>query len=181
MQLKWLIELNEKNHTPLCVTLVRRDQPVNRHDAKDEAGDEMYRNGDNFWNTIEIAGDDDVVFPEMNATQRSHEIVQDNEEEFRFTNDDLIASVSRGHQAGPSSQSFRTTQVIPNVEDLHVDRLFDKKKDLQEVVHLIVLKHNFEFKVKKSNKTLYTLACVDGSCKWRLRATKFDTSDIFVI
>ncbi|KAL2464868.1 Uncharacterized protein Adt_40719 [Abeliophyllum distichum] len=117
----------------------------------------------------------------MNATQRPPEIVQDNEEEFLFTNDDLIASVSRGHQAGPSSRSSRTTRVIPDVEDLHVDQLFDKKKDMQEAVHLIVLKHNFEFKVKKSNKTVYTLACVDGSCKWRLRAMKFDTSDIFVI
>ncbi|KAL2524604.1 Uncharacterized protein Adt_09658 [Abeliophyllum distichum] len=52
MQLKWLIELNEKHHTPLCVTLVMRDQLMNRHDAWDEARDEMYRNGDDFWNTL---------------------------------------------------------------------------------------------------------------------------------
>ncbi|KAL2472751.1 uncharacterized protein Fot_48487 [Forsythia ovata] len=109
MQLKWLIELNEKHHTLLCVTLVKREQPMNRHDTWDEAWDvakdEIYRNGDDFWNTAELARDDDVVFSETNATQRPPEIVQDNEEKFPFTNDDLIASVLRGHQAGPSSRS----------------------------------------------------------------------------
>ncbi|KAL2468536.1 uncharacterized protein Fot_50112 [Forsythia ovata] len=46
MQLKWLIELNENHHTPLCVTLVRRQPPMNRHNTGDEAVDEMYHNGD---------------------------------------------------------------------------------------------------------------------------------------
>ncbi|KAL2547657.1 uncharacterized protein Fot_09187 [Forsythia ovata] len=96
MQLKWLIELNKRHHTPLCVTLIRREQPMNRpnaaNEADDEVRDELYHNRDDFWNTVEIARDDDVVFPETNATQRPPEIVQDNEEEFPFTNDDLIAS-----------------------------------------------------------------------------------------
>ncbi|KAL2510203.1 B3 DNA binding domain [Forsythia ovata] len=103
MQLKWLIELNKRHHTPLCVTLIRREQPMNRpnaaNEADDEVRDELYHNCDDFWNTVEIGRDDDVVFPETNATQRPPEIVQDNEEEFPFTNDDLIASVSRSNQA----------------------------------------------------------------------------------
>ncbi|KAL2513082.1 Uncharacterized protein Adt_18682 [Abeliophyllum distichum] len=113
----------------------------------------MYRTGDDFWNTVEISRDDDVFFLETNATQRPPEIVQDNEEEFPFTNDDLIASFSCGHQTGPTSRSSRTTQVIPDGEDLHVDQLFDKK-NLHKIVYLIALKHNFEFKVKKSNKAV---------------------------
>ncbi|KAL2529504.1 hypothetical protein Fot_22105 [Forsythia ovata] len=118
MQLKWLIELSEKQHTPLCITLMRREPPMNRHDV----GDEVYRNRDDFWDTVKIARDD-VVFSEMNATQRHHEIVQDNDEEFRFTNKDLIASVTRrqesaGHQASPSSRSSCTTQVMVGYKHL---------------------------------------------------------------
>ncbi|KAL2484797.1 Uncharacterized protein Adt_29553 [Abeliophyllum distichum] len=109
-------------------------------------GTEQKASYSSMCNSVEIARDDDVVFSKTNATQRPPEIVQDNEEKVPFTNDDLIASISRGHQAGPSSRSSRTTRVIPDVEDLHVDQLFDQKKDLQEAVHLIVLKHNFEFK-----------------------------------
>ncbi|KAL2467578.1 hypothetical protein Fot_51103 [Forsythia ovata] len=78
MQLKWLIELNKRHHTPLCVTLIRREQPMNRpnaaNEADDEVRDELYHNRDDFWNTVEIARDDDVVFPETNATQRPPEI-----------------------------------------------------------------------------------------------------------
>ncbi|KAL2546463.1 hypothetical protein Fot_15696 [Forsythia ovata] len=78
MQLKWLIELNKRHHTPLCVTLIRREQPMNRpnaaNEADDEVRDELYHNRDDFWNTVEIARDDDVVFPETNTTQRPPEI-----------------------------------------------------------------------------------------------------------
>ncbi|KAL2510303.1 B3 DNA binding domain [Forsythia ovata] len=81
------------------------NRPNAANEADDEVRDELYHNRDDFWNTVEIARDDDVVFPETNATQRPPEIVQDNEEEFPFTNDDLIASVSRSNQAGPSSRS----------------------------------------------------------------------------
>ncbi|KAL2521593.1 uncharacterized protein Fot_25516 [Forsythia ovata] len=70
MQLKWLIELNKKHHTPLCITLVRREQPMNRHNVWDEAEDEMYHNGDDFWNTVEIAQDDDIYVP--GTFSRSH-------------------------------------------------------------------------------------------------------------
>ncbi|KAL2552850.1 hypothetical protein Fot_06469 [Forsythia ovata] len=97
-------DINDKDHhTPLCVTLVRMESPVNEHDA-----------GDDFWDTMEITRDDDVVILEINATQRPREIFQDNEEEFQFTNEDLVASPTRRHesgrhQAGPSSRSSHTT------------------------------------------------------------------------
>ncbi|KAL2507389.1 uncharacterized protein Fot_31036 [Forsythia ovata] len=124
MQLKWLIELNKRHHTPLCVTLIRREQPMNRpnaaNEADDEVRDELYHNRDDFWNTVEIARDDDVVFPETNATQRPPEIVQDNEEEFPFTNDDLIASVSRSNQAGPSSRSSQIYIEIAKLKNQNI-------------------------------------------------------------
>ncbi|KAL2518776.1 Uncharacterized protein Adt_15023 [Abeliophyllum distichum] len=99
MKLKWLIEMNKNHHTPLCITLVRRKPLMNIHDVGDETGVEMYSD---FWDTMEITQDDDVFFPETNAIQRHPEIVQNNEEEIPFTNEDLIASTTRGHQDGPS-------------------------------------------------------------------------------
>lgn len=71
--------------------------------------------------------------------------------------------------------------MVPDNEDLYVEQLFETKKELQESVHLIVLKYNFEFRVKKSNRSLLTLSCVNDSCSWRLQATKMDTNECFVI
>ncbi|CAA3031907.1 cytochrome P450 93A3-like, partial [Olea europaea subsp. europaea] len=84
-------------------------------------------------------------------------------------------------QVGTSGPSSNSSRVAPDDEDLQVGQLFETKKDLQEAVHRLALKYNFEFKVKKSNKSLLTVACVEDSCNWRLRATKMDTNECFVI
>lgn len=46
-------------------------------------------------------------------------------------------------------------------------------------MHTIALKYNFEYKVKKSNKTVYTIVCVDDNCSWFLQAMKMDTNELF--
>lgn len=55
--------------------------------------------------------------------------------------------------------------MIPNDEYLHVDQMFDTKRDLLEAVCWITVKHNFEFKLKKkSNKSTFTIICMDQNC-----------------
>ncbi|XP_022893285.1 uncharacterized protein LOC111407826 [Olea europaea var. sylvestris] len=48
-------------------------------------------------------------------------------------------------------------------------------------VHMLAMKYNFEFRVKKSNKEVYTIICIDEKCKWHLRATKFKNCDYFQV
>ncbi|KAL6536104.1 hypothetical protein OROHE_012948 [Orobanche hederae] len=76
-----------------------------------------------------------------------------------------------------SSSSVR----IPEGEDIKAKQLFSTKKALTEKLQLLALKFHFEFKVKKSDKSVYTIVCVDENCGWRLRATKMKNSEIFVL
>lgn len=187
--IKALISLNEaRMTTPVCVTLVKKNVPESEHEDLD-GGD---RNVNDFWNTVEIARENDVVIPTtvihhhgITVTHRIPSIVDDNENENEFTNEDLIALSGRRHgsgsQAGMSSRTSNCSRTVPEDEDLYVEQLFETRKDLQEAVHRITLRHNFEFKVKKSDKSTYTIICIDDSCHWRLRATKMDTNEFFVI
>ncbi|KAL2514973.1 uncharacterized protein Fot_28944 [Forsythia ovata] len=111
MELQWLINLNQKCNYLLCVTFVRKNIPKNEHKVVDDQRDvnEVNPNVDDFWDTTEIAREDDVDIPE-----RISKIVQDNEDEISFTNEDLVAlsirrlELSRNSQAAPSSQSSHT-------------------------------------------------------------------------
>jgi hypothetical protein len=190
-QIKHLIQLNQgRKTTPICVSLLKKNVIEGEHEVFD--GED--RNENDFWDTVEIAREDDVVIPgavathhDVTVTRRIYEEVQDNEDERPFTNQDLIALSRQRHEsggsshAGPSTRSSNCSRVVPDDEDLHVDQLFDTKRDLQEAAHRIAMKHNFEFKVKKSNKSTYTIICVDNNCSWRLSATKMDTNEFFVV
>ncbi|XP_062113937.1 uncharacterized protein LOC133824939 [Humulus lupulus] len=60
-----------------------------------------------------------------------------------------------------------------------VVQYFVDKKELKMKVHMLAIRRNFEFKVKKSKKKLVVLVCVDPNCKWRIRATKAYTKGLF--
>jgi hypothetical protein len=191
-ELNYLLELNKMHRTPtvLGVTLITKDVIEGEREDSDRADN----NDRGFWETVEIVPADDVGIPETVAsdrdvavTRRIPSTVEDNENINDFTNENLIALSRQRHEPGGSSQvgtsgpSSNSSRVAPDDEDLQVEQLFETKKDLQEAVHRLALKYNFEFKVKKSNKSLLTVACVEDSCNWRLRATKMDTNECFVI
>ncbi|XP_022843412.1 uncharacterized protein LOC111366964 [Olea europaea var. sylvestris] len=46
---------------------------------------------------------------------------------------------------------------------------------------LLAVKCHFYYKAKNSNKSTYTIVCIDENCKWRLRATKIVESPIFEV
>lgn len=120
---------------------------------------------------------------------RVQSVVQDSENmnANEFTNEDLAALSRRrcewsgNTEAGTSGPSSNYSRVAPDDDDLHVEQQFVTKADLQVAVHELALKFNFEFKVKKSNKSLLTLVCVNDNCHWRLRATKMETNESFVV
>ncbi|XP_062085352.1 uncharacterized protein LOC133791438 [Humulus lupulus] len=78
-----------------------------------------------------------------------------------------------------STPSSNATSIDEDV--FCVGQYFVDKKELKMKVHILAIRRNFEFKVKKSNKKLVVLICVDPNCKWRIRATKTCATGLFVI
>ncbi len=58
---------------------------------------------------------------------------------------------------------------------------FRSKEDLKIALSLLAIAENFEFRVKKSNKLLIVVNCIEKECKWRVRASKLKNSSIFFI
>ncbi|XP_022875735.1 uncharacterized protein LOC111394204 [Olea europaea var. sylvestris] len=80
-----------------------------------------------------------------------------------------------------SSLCYETSVKIPERLDVRVNQLFPSKYDLISKLQLLAMKCQFEYKVKRSNKSTYTIVCIDENCKWRLRATKIVESPIFEV
>ncbi|XP_062080964.1 uncharacterized protein LOC133785763 [Humulus lupulus] len=78
-----------------------------------------------------------------------------------------------------STPSSNATSIDEDV--FCVGQYFVDKKELKMKVHMLAIRRNFEFKVKKSNKKLVVLVCVDPNCKWRIRTTKTCATGLFVI
>ncbi|KAK6160922.1 hypothetical protein DH2020_004303 [Rehmannia glutinosa] len=129
------------------------------------------RNVNDIWDGLEVIRESpsNDYNGDVFTTPPRTDFNQGTGEENQFTNEHLLSSVGS------------TSRVVPIDIGLNVDQVFDTKKELQEVVHMIALKYNFQFKTKKSNKNVYTIVCVDENCKWRLHATKFKDSDYFQI
>ncbi|KAL5538211.1 hypothetical protein UlMin_045403 [Ulmus minor] len=56
--------------------------------------------------------------------------------------------------------------------DLHEGKYFNTKNDLKRKLSDIAMKGNFEFRTRKSNRSLWVIECIDPNCSWRLRALK---------
>ncbi|XP_038905828.1 uncharacterized protein LOC120091780 [Benincasa hispida] len=84
------------------------------------------------------------------------------------------------------SSNHRTELIMPDtssfgIEDVEVGQLFLSKKNLKMRLSILSINKNFEFKVGKSTKSLFTIKCIGKTCKWSLRAVKMEGSDIFKI
>ncbi|KAK3198470.1 hypothetical protein Dsin_021885 [Dipteronia sinensis] len=57
---------------------------------------------------------------------------------------------------------------------IYKGQFFPTKKDLKRLVGLFAMRRNFEWKVKRSNKTTLHLVCLIDNGTWKLRAVKRD-------
>ncbi|XP_018453871.2 uncharacterized protein LOC108825020 [Raphanus sativus] len=108
------------------------------------------------------------------------------------------SSVSRREDSGSSSESKL------NVEDDHLaltgkedDRgksiryslvdvvkkgeTFLDKSMLKAALEMSAMKHNFDYKVVKSDRKLWYIRCIDNHCKWSVRAEGLSGSTYFII
>ncbi|KAK2652404.1 hypothetical protein Ddye_012260 [Dipteronia dyeriana] len=64
---------------------------------------------------------------------------------------------------------------------IYKGKFFPTKKDLKRLVGNFVMRHNFEWKVKRSNKTTLHLVCLMDTCTWKLRAVRIDEATYFQV
>ncbi|CAA3012848.1 uncharacterized protein LOC111398915 [Olea europaea var. sylvestris] len=95
---------------------------------------------------------------------------------------DSTPSAAQVGSTGGSSIPFdATVESGIDTGDVQVNKLYKSKKELQTKLHMLALRKNFEFKVKKSNKNIFTVICINDDCQWRLRATKLRESNFFLV
>ncbi|XP_022154803.1 uncharacterized protein LOC111021969 [Momordica charantia] len=67
------------------------------------------------------------------------------------------------------------------VDDIALGSLFRSKDELRFTLAVFAIQKNFEFQVKKSTRSLLSVACKEEGCRWALRARKIKGSDTFLI
>ncbi|KAK3221883.1 hypothetical protein Dsin_008908 [Dipteronia sinensis] len=87
---------------------------------------------------------------------------------------------------GADSYSFgigRSTTLVAEepTSMIYKGQLFPTKKDLKRLVGLFAMRRNFEWKVKRSNKTTLHLVCLIDNCTWKLRAVRRDEGTYFQV
>ncbi|KAI5316321.1 hypothetical protein L3X38_036028 [Prunus dulcis] len=64
------------------------------------------------------------------------------------------------------------TELRNSSGDIIVGQVYETKEDLKTKLGIDAMKKIFEFKVKRSNKEIFEVGCVDEGCMWKLRASK---------
>ncbi|KAK3185063.1 hypothetical protein Dsin_032349 [Dipteronia sinensis] len=87
---------------------------------------------------------------------------------------------------GADSYSFGIGRITTLVAEeptsmIYKGQLFPTKKDLKRLVGLFAMQRNFEWKVKRSNKTTLHLVCFIDNCTWKLRAVRRDEETYFQV
>ncbi|KAK1373529.1 hypothetical protein POM88_029722 [Heracleum sosnowskyi] len=65
--------------------------------------------------------------------------------------------------------------------EISLHQVYKDKETLQMILSLYVIKNSFQYKVKKSCKNEYLVACLDQDCKWLLRASKNGNTNQFIV
>ncbi|XP_022855837.1 uncharacterized protein LOC111377032 [Olea europaea var. sylvestris] len=199
MKVKWFLSICKKH--PLCVTIstkvtgecdsvreferdcgVETNGEVEKGDVSHQNEVELY-DGDHGNDNVEEGNS--VDWDNLHIIQGSSE-QQDFEDKSPPRNENNVDFSMEEDIIGTSTQvlcsiPYRSSVRIPENEDVHDDELFPTKSALISKLQLLAVKYQFEFKVKKSNKSVYTVVCVEKICNWRLRATSIAESEIFQI
>ncbi|XP_062113898.1 uncharacterized protein LOC133824895 [Humulus lupulus] len=65
--------------------------------------------------------------------------------------------------------------------EIAVKQLYKNKDVLKKVVSMFAIRNNFQYKVRRSDKRFFLVTCLDQTCKWLLRASKFLKTDMFIV
>ncbi|XP_049398079.1 uncharacterized protein LOC125862093 [Solanum stenotomum] len=68
-----------------------------------------------------------------------------------------------------------------NISNVEVKQLYKDKTTLMIVMEKYKIKHNFNFRVKRSDSKSYVLVCHSDACCWELKASVRKNTDIFKV
>ncbi|TXG49057.1 hypothetical protein EZV62_024932 [Acer yangbiense] len=92
----------------------------------------------------------------------------------------VVSSQGIGSKSSTIHRSYTSLEsVVNNVKEVGVGDLFPSKEELQMKMQLLSIVNHFQFKVKKSTKTLLVMSCIVKDCKWCIRATKLEDCESF--
>ena len=92
-----------------------------------------------------------------------------------------VEDEAKNHEDGLHMLEGNVDRVRCDESRVGKGQIFGCKKDLCEAVSLLAVRDNFEFKVIKSTKSLWSVGCTDVSCQWRLRAVRLENSNFFEV
>ena len=67
------------------------------------------------------------------------------------------------------------------VDVLKKGQHFTSKAALQATMEICAMKHNFDYKVGKTDRRVWYVRCADDDCRWRVRAEGLTGSSYFII
>ncbi|KAM6567985.1 hypothetical protein CsatA_027113 [Cannabis sativa] len=79
---------------------------------------------------------------------------------------------------------YETTNTIISeyhYSEIAAKQLYKNKDVLKKVVSMFAIRNNFQYKVRRSDKRFFLVTCLDQSCKWLLRASKYLKTDMFIV
>ncbi|CAN6969997.1 unnamed protein product [Brassica rapa subsp. trilocularis] len=81
----------------------------------------------------------------------------------------------------PVSEASQCVEAWEDGLNITIQQEFPDKKSVQEVVYMGACSNGFGFDVKKSDKQRLVLKCPKEGCKWGLRASKIEKTEMFSI
>ncbi|KAK2662127.1 hypothetical protein Ddye_000701 [Dipteronia dyeriana] len=117
-----------------------------------------------------------------------------------FTTVDIAGTSEVRPDVTPAESENARTWVIPGAESysfgmggsrnlvedeptsmIYKGQFFPTKKDLKRLAGHFAMRHNFEWKVKRLNKTTLRMVCLIYNCIWKLRAVRRDEATYFQV
>ena len=75
----------------------------------------------------------------------------------------------------------KTLKNLPMNVDFNINNLFMSKNILVMAISMLAMRNNFQFRVRRSSKTRYSVTCINSDCSWKLNANICSDSKFWVI
>ncbi|RAL49764.1 hypothetical protein DM860_002055 [Cuscuta australis] len=103
--------------------------------------------------------------------------------EFSNANSDPSNNTNRTNRTKRRIFPSNSVDVISHYHPttLQIDSIYKSKEDLCHHLRMYAVSNNFQYKTKRSNRTLLHVVCIDVRCPWAVRAVRLDNSPLFQI
>ncbi|RAL42495.1 hypothetical protein DM860_011113 [Cuscuta australis] len=92
-------------------------------------------------------------------------------------------SMKRTNRTKRRTPSAKPVDVISHYHPttLQLDSIYKSKEDLCHHLQMYAVSNRFQYKTKRSNRSVLHIVCIDDRCSWAVRAVSLDKSPLFQI